>query len=335
MPKLIPTTAWNSLSLAIARGDANRVQEIIEDQQLDVNACVDSSSWMPVLMEALLSYGFPSEEERLPLLRYLLEKGANPNIVCVRGYNCLHIAAQQERYINALDLFLDFNADVNIGDADGSNIVYWAVQGWLLRREGADRTTYLRVLEKILHLGADLDQQNRFGMNTRRWLEVASADVQELVQGWEAGRPAIHGVTTVQPVFPTNLRYPELVREIWDQFVPTTGAPANTVQGELLRAVENLRDEGRRQSNGNSHPNTRPQITAHHRKLNKKQAIFVRDTLLGSGLFNKIESERIRTETQRLIKLSHPWPADEVYDDLVDKICVFYTRHPQPIPLAT
>lgn len=326
LPKLVPTTAWNALSLAIARGETTRVQEIVEEYRLDVNACVDSTSWMPILMEALLSYGFPTEEDRLPLLKYLLEKGANPNIVCARGYNCLHIAAQQERYIYALDLLLDYNADVNIGDSDGSNIVYWAVQGWLLRRDGADRSTYLRVLGKILNLGADLDHSNRYGMDTRRWLEAASADVRDLVAQWEAGKPAVHPVTTVQPQFPTNLRYPDLVREIWDQYVPTTGGPAGTVQGELLRAIEHLRDEARQQANGR-----RPQSS--HRKMNKKQALFVRDTLLASGLFDSSESDRIRTETQRVAKPAHPYPPDSVYDDLVDKICVFYDRHREPIPL--
>ncbi|WP_188932594.1 ankyrin repeat domain-containing protein [Puia dinghuensis] len=334
MPKLIPTTVWNSLSLAIARGDAPRAQEIVEDHRLDVNACVDSSAWMPVLMEALLSYGFATEDDRLPLLHYLLDEGANPNIICARGYNCLHIAAQQEKYIHALDLFLDYDADVNIGDADGSNIVYWAVQGWLLRREGADRATYLRVLDKILHLGADLDQENRFGMNTRKWLQLASPDVQELVQRWEAAKPVIHDVTTVQPVFP-NLRYPELVRHIWDQFVPADGGPADTVQGELLRTVENLRDEARRIANSHQHATTTLQAVAGatHRRVQKRQAIFVRDTLLRSGVFDKTESHRIRTETQRLIKHSRDYPSDEVYDDLVDMICVFYTRNPTPIPL--
>lgn len=326
LPKLVPATAWNTLSLAIARGETNRVQEIVEERQLDVNACVDTTSWMPILMEALLSYGFPTEHDRLPLLKYLLEKGANPNIICARGYNCLHIAAQQERYIYALDLMLDYKADVNIGDSDGSNIVYCAVQGWLLRRKGADRPAYLRVLEKILNLGADLDQVNRYGMNTRRWLEAASADVRQLIARWEANKPAVHPVTTVQPVFPTNLRYPELVREIWDQYVPVTGGPAHTVQGELLRAVEHLRDEAHHQAGGR-----RPQSS--HRKANKRQALFVRDTLLASGLFSSAESDRIRTHTQRLLKPTHHTPPDALYDELVDKVCVFYSRHPEPIPL--
>ena len=326
LPKLVPASVWNSLSLAISRGETQRVQEIVEVHKLDVNACVDSTSWMPILMEALLSYGFSTEQDRLPLLKYLLDKGANPNINCVRGYNCLHIAAQQDRYIYALDLLLDYNADVNIGDSDDSNIIYWTIQGWLLRREGADRATYLKVVEKILRLGADLDHENRYGMNTRRWLEAASADVRDLVARWEAGKPAVHPITTVQPVFPTNLRYPDLVREILDQFVPAGGGPARTVQGELLRAVEHLRDEAHGQSNGR-------RLQSSHRKLNKKQALFIRETLLRSGLFDSAENDRIRTETQRLIKPNRALPPDALYDDLVDKICVFYARHRDPIPL--
>ncbi|HEY4334923.1 MAG TPA: ankyrin repeat domain-containing protein, partial [Puia sp.] len=242
--------------------------------------------------------------------------------------NCLHIAAQQDRYIDALDLMLDYHADVNITDSDGSNIVFWTVQGWLLRREGADRSAYLRVLDKMLHLGADLDQVNRYGMNTRRWIEASSADVQDLVSRWEAAQPraGVHAVTTVQPAFPFNLRYPELVREIWDQYVPATGGPAQTVQGELLRAVEHLRDEAHHQAAGR-----RPQSS--HRKANKRQALFVRDTLLASGCFDSTEGDRIRTHTQRLIKPTSTTPPDALYDELVDQVCVFYSRHKEPIPL--
>jgi hypothetical protein len=44
--------------------------------------------------------------------------------------------------------------------------------------------------------------------------------------------------------------YLEEGRSIWKQFVPATGQ-AETVQGELLRAVEKLRDEAVRNGNGN------------------------------------------------------------------------------------
>src|SRR5882672_4578862 len=192
MPPLIPTTAWNALSLAIARGATDQVQSLVEGNNLDVNACLSDSSWMPVLMEALLSNGFASEQERLLLLRYLLEKGANPNICCSKGYNCLHIAVQQQKYIHALDLFLDFGADVNVADADGSSAVYWAIQAFLLRKEDPEeRALSLRVLEKMLLRGADLDQKNRYEMDARAWLDHAAPEVKALVARWESGNPAV------------------------------------------------------------------------------------------------------------------------------------------------
>ena len=326
MPKLIPASVWSALSLSIAKGDTAGVKRLVEEYHLDVNAFIDSGSWMPVLMEALLSYGFETEDDRLPLLRYLLEKGANPNICCHRGYNCLHIAVQQEKYIHALDLFLDFGADVNVTDADGSNVVYWAIQGWLLRkndRTPADndhtRAEHLRVFGKILWHGADLDQENRYGMNARRWLEYAAPDVKEMVARYEAGKPSIHAATTIQPVFPTQLQDPELAYQIWNDLVPAAG-PASTVQGELLRSVERLRDEAQQNANAN------------YRKDHKKMAVFVRNTLVRSGIFDQGEIVRIQNGTHLLMKASRPYTKNDVFDHLVDQVCVFYTRNPKPIP---
>ena len=271
-------------------------------------------------MEALLSYGFASEDERLPLLKYLLDKGADPNIRCLRGYNCVHIAVQQEKYRKALDLFLDHHADVNIGDEDGSNIVYWAIQGWLLRKDApTDRAAHLRILEKILARGANLDQENRFGMCARLWLEGAAPDVKAVVARWEQAKPAIQPSTTTQPVFPVNLHYPEIAMKIWTELVPKTGI-ANTVHGELLQAVEKLRDNA--QHNGISK----------NRRQQKRTARFIRDTLIDSKLFDAAEIERIRTTTGRLIRNSRPYTSDDIYDHLVDQVCIYYKEKP---PRAT
>jgi len=330
MPKLIPASVWSALSLSIARGDTAQVERLVEQHNLDVNAFVDSGAWMPLLMEALLSYGFETEDHRLPLLKYLLEKGADPNIRCLRGYNCLHIAVQQERYRKALDLFLDYRADVNIGDEDGSNVVYWAIQGWLLRKnnseettgdapapekpgEREDRASHLHILKKILSLGANLDQENRYGMCARKWLEGAAADVRETVARWEQTKPTIHPATTTQPVFPVNLRYPEIALKIWTELVPKTGT-ANTVHGELLQAVEGLRDAARN--------------NARNRRQQKRTVRFIRDTLIDSNVFDPTEIERIRSGTHKLIKTSRPYTSDDVYDQLVDQVCVFYKQKP-------
>lgn len=359
MPKLIPAPIWSDLSLAIARGETSQVRDLVEQNKLDVNAFVDTGSWMPLLMEALLSYGFNSEEDRLELLRYLLDKGADPNIRCRRGYNCLHIAVQQEKYLPALNLFLDYRADVNVGDEDGSNIVYWAIQGWLLRRgrgaetqaghqsetqaenqtetqaghqsesqaetqvsqQAENRAAHLKVLQRILEHGADLDQENRYGMCARKWLEAAAPDVRETVARWEQAKPAVRPTTTVQPNFPVNLHYPDIAYKIWTELVPRTGT-ATTVYGELLQAVEKLRDDARRNANNNNRKSN------NYRKRHKRMAIFIRDTLIDSRLFDKSETDRIRNDTHRLMKSSRPYTNDDIYDHLVDQVCIYYKEKP-------
>jgi hypothetical protein len=317
-PPLIPDSIWNALSLAIARRDTRQVRDLVEENSLDVNTFLDSSTWMPLLMDALLSNSFETEEERLPLLRYLLDKGANPNICCRLGYNCLHVAVQQDKYIRALDLFLDHKPDVNILDADGANVIYWAVQRWLLSNPGTDRRAHLQVFEKILYLGADLDQQTRYGMTARQWLQVAPPEVQAVVARWESGNPYVRPVTTIQPALAVRIQHPELAQKIWNEMVPPSG-PAPTVQGELLRAVETLRDDA--------------QHHAHDfRKSHRRMAVFVRDTLIRSGIFNEAENKHIRSSTARLMKTSQPYTKDDIYDHLVDQVCQFYARNQQPIP---
>jgi len=317
-PPLIPRSEWNALSLAIARRDTRQVQDLVEEHSLNVNAFLDSSSWMPLLMDALLSNSFENEEDRLPLLRYLLDKGANPSICCAWGYNCLHIAVREDKYLKALDLFLDYKADVNVVDSDGANVIYWAVQRWLLRNKEADRAEHLRVFDKILRLGADLDQVTRYDMTARQWLEVAPPEVRELVIRWEGGKPRVNAAHTAQPALDLRLKYPEIAQKIWNEMVPASG-PAATVQGELMRSVETMRDDA--------------QHHAHDfRKNHRRMAAFVRDTLIKSGIYSEAENRSIRAATDKLRKVSRPYTNNDIYDQLVDQVCVFYSRHEAPIP---
>jgi hypothetical protein len=332
MPNLIPDEQRNALALAITRGDADQVRYLVEEHDLDANAFLDDSpTCMPVLMDALLSNGFATEDDRLSLLRYLLGKGANPNIYCRKGYNCLHVAVQQDKFIKALDLLLDYNADVNVPDADGANIVYYAIQGFLLRKTAeADREQHLRVLEKILLLGADLDQRTRYDMNAREWLEHAAPGIRDLVARWEEGKPSVRPVTTVQPKFPSHLQYPAIARKIWRESdtAPSpagrapagAGLPANpSLSARLLTAIETLRDEA--QQHGN----------AAYGKQHKRMALFVRDTLVKSGIFDKPTIQRIRSDTASLMKASKPYLPDDVYDQLVDWTCILYIQRSAPV----
>jgi len=209
LPKLVPASAWNSLSSHCARRNPTRT-EIVEVHKLDVNACVDSTSWMPILMEALLSYGFSTEQDRLPLLKYLLDKGANPNITCVRRLQLpAHCGAAGTLHLCARPPASTYNADVNTRRLRWLQHHLLGHPGLALRREGADRVTYLKVVEKILRLGADLDHEKPL------WYEHPALARSRLRRCPRAGcklgsrqtrRPPHHPLSN--PSSPTNLRYP-------------------------------------------------------------------------------------------------------------------------------
>lgn len=316
--KIVPEQYREELSDSISDGDLSAFKELVEKHDIDVDAYVDDELYEPVVMEILGSYGIENEEKRLSFLRYVLEKGANPNMKSRSGYNCLHIAAEQLDLHPALDLFLDFGGDVNMLDSNGSTIPNAVIRDFPWQTEGNERQRSLDILEKIMMAGADLDAKNKFGGVPRQWLEHAPEDVVQLVKRCERLNPVYTPGETLQPVFPDNLQYPEIAKEIWKNLVPPSGQ-ADTVQGELLRAIEKLRDEAQRNGNIN------------YCKSHKLSAQFVMDTLIGSKLFDKKEMAKITRETKKLMKATEPYTNDDVYDFLTDKACEFYLQNRPPI----
>lgn len=90
--------------------------------------------------------------------------------------------------------------------------------------------------------------------------------------------------------------YEQDARRIWKTYVPPRGQ-AETIQGELLRAVEKLRDEAQR--NGNCNWDEGHEILAR----------FVRDTLLESGLFDPELRKTIGRDVALLLAYEHLQPA--------------------------
>ena len=117
---------------------------------------------------------------------------------------------------------------------------------------------------------------------------------------------------------PAPMRYFEEARELWRTYVPARGQAA-TIQGELIRAVEKLRDEAQR--NGNV--NWRDDHAIH--------VNYLRDTLLGSGLFDAAAAREIERDTDRLLDFERPETSDEPYDRLTDRVVEWSRAHPDPV----
>ena len=114
------------------------------------------------------------------------------------------------------------------------------------------------------------------------------------------------------------MKYPDEARELWRTYVPRRGQ-ADTVQGELIRAVEKLRDEAQRNGNINWGP--------HHARL----AEFVRDTLVGSEVFDAAAQREIREDVDRLLDFEHPETEDELYDRLTDRLVEWSRQQAGPV----
>jgi hypothetical protein len=107
--------------------------------------------------------------------------------------------------------------------------------------------------------------------------------------------------------------YFEEARSIWSQFVPKAGQ-AETVQGELLRAVEKLRDEAIR--NGNRNWDDGFEILHSYLEAH----------LLDPKIFSPDIISRTRGTLERLADYDQPLLDDEPYDELGDRVVEYY-RH--------
>lgn len=114
--------------------------------------------------------------------------------------------------------------------------------------------------------------------------------------------------------------YLEEGKDIWSQFVPKSGQ-AQTVQGELLRAVEKLRDEAVRNGNGNWDRGFDILLS------------FIESHLLDEGAFAPDIIERTKRILTRLRDYDDPLLKDGPYDTLGDRVVdYFYHYGSQPHP---
>ena len=115
------------------------------------------------------------------------------------------------------------------------------------------------------------------------------------------------------------MKYFEEAKKIWETYVPKSGQ-ADTVQGELMRSIEKLRDEAQR--NGNINWDDGHVILTD----------FLTDTFINSDAFSEIVKEEIRNDITRIRNYKDPYTEDDLYDRVVDHIVEWCRRNESPIP---
>jgi hypothetical protein len=106
----------------------------------------------------------------------------------------------------------------------------------------------------------------------------------------------------------------EEAKDIWRQFVPKSGQ-ADTVQGELLRAVEKLRDEAMRNGNGNWDRGFDLLLS------------YLRERLLDPKVFAPAAIEITAQTLDRLANFEQPYLDDDLYDKLGDRVVEYYNHY--------
>lgn len=116
-----------------------------------------------------------------------------------------------------------------------------------------------------------------------------------------------------------NKDYFQTAKVIWQKLVPKSGQ-ADTVQGELLRAIEKLRDEAQRNGNGNFNKNCHSLLID-----------FLRKELADKNLFEKETTHEINNDLDRLSIKNKPYIEDDIYDRITERIVDWYLKNPTKI----
>jgi hypothetical protein len=118
----------------------------------------------------------------------------------------------------------------------------------------------------------------------------------------------------------TEEEYFDKAKFIWQNYVPKSGQ-SNYVQGELLRAVEKLRDEAQRNGNINF-----------HEKCHGILITYLRTKLSDKKVFDQKKISQINIDLNRLSIEDQPYTEDDIFDRIAERIVDWYMVYPELIP---
>lgn len=123
----------------------------------------------------------------------------------------------------------------------------------------------------------------------------------------------------MQPM--TAQAYLKHAKEMWQTLVPKNGHAA-TYSGELLRCLENLRDEAQR--NGNINWGQRHAFKAY----------FIQKQLIEAKLFSATTSAQIQQDIAQMLHYEVPVTEEALYDRLMHRIVDWDLHQKERLPLS-
>ena len=103
------------------------------------------------------------------------------------------------------------------------------------------------------------------------------------------------------------MKYAAEAKAIWKNHVPSRGQ-SDTVEGEMIRAIERLRWEAQENGNGNWD------------KAFKYFCEFLWKTLHDKNVFDEHALQEIKEDIETISKGRQPYLHDDIYDRLTDRV---------------
>ncbi len=302
MPEDLPWSYHYALGYDEHDVDLARAREIVSI--VGVHACNDLGD-TPLSVAASLG--------RLDIVEWLLDADADVNYVPDAGYGdtVLHKAADQNRPQVAARL-LDVGADVAArNDNDLTPLAMAFANAFDDPRP---------VAQVLLDHGAPLTDTARH--NGHIWDPVAFREFLG-----EPVPPAVRAATTLEPEPTTGLAAgydrvdleADIYEWLWEHLVPDHGR-ADTVQGELRRAVGNLKDEAHRNGNAN------------WSDLHETQRAFLERHLCSAECLSQQQRRDARSAMRRLADHEAPYLQDDLFDFLKECVVAYCRARPELIP---
>ncbi|WP_456363727.1 hypothetical protein [Priestia aryabhattai] len=114
------------------------------------------------------------------------------------------------------------------------------------------------------------------------------------------------------------MKYFKEAKNIWKSYVPSSGQ-SDTVEGELLRAVEKLRYEAHNNGNGNWDEGF------------EMFCDYLLETLASDKAFSVEVQGELVDNINRLLNYDHPYLEDDLYDRIADRIVEWSIYYKGPV----
>jgi len=308
MPKILPSTFQKSLGYGGKKVDEEKAIKILHRVGVDAVSSLDET---PIEVAAMLG--------NHRVLKLIIESLKNDFPEGFGRFNNALYGACYQKRLDCIQLLVEEGADVEHLNSYGHSALATVfihtftdplpIANYLIGR-GA------QVTDKVIELGMEWNSVKFTELLDNSGIDFDRNLIPEkAVIAGEVFEPELIDIVNLHNCI-NDKNYFKTLKVMWHKLVPRSGQ-AMTVQGELLRAIEKLRDEAQRNGNGNFNKNCHVLLIDYLKKYLLDETIFEKDILIQS----KKNLKQISYKTV-------PYLKDDIYNDIGHRIVDWYMKNP-------